>query len=262
MCDYLVAVESAHSEPVPVPPQVQKDLGVWAEAVRTAGLGLPIPGRPLQPSLLALRFVSDAAGAQFAKIAGRFIPIPNRDDRGAASVGYLPGGQIWFYSRVIWPKNLLLHARDTNDHAYGCKSPTLEAVRVLLPFLTVPQHMIGHDILLHTDNEAVVYGWASRRIKNDHSASIIIRCVHVISALLGCRVYIEHLAHMSTTEAILADHLTIDSMTGPAEQTVLAGIKPHPVPKPLVDWLEHPTEDWTLVDRLLEHVSNIVQPLM
>jgi hypothetical protein len=241
-----------------VPTQVKVDLGVWAEAVRSAGKGLPIPERPRKPSIQAFKFYSDAAGAQFTKVKGRFIPVPNQEKRGAASIGYLPDGTVWCCSRVTWPQHLLMSARDANDHAYGCKSPTLEAVGTLLPFLTVLEYLVGKETILFTDNEAVMYGWESRRVKNDESASILLKCIHVIAHFLSCTVYIEHLPRMSSEEAALADHLTRESTTSPAELDIIDGLEHHPIPASLMDWLEDPSEDWSLVDRLLDSVRQIV----
>jgi hypothetical protein len=81
---------------------------------------------------------------------------------------------------------LLLKARDSADHAYSCKSPTLEAVVMALPFLCCPEKLVGKEVLLLTDCEAVVYGWDARKVANDKSASIILRTVHIIAAFLGC----------------------------------------------------------------------------
>jgi hypothetical protein len=79
---------------------------------------------------------------------------------------------------IMWPTALLIHARDGADHAYGCKSYTLEAIALALPLLCCPQALVGKELVLLTDNEAVDYGWQSRSIANDEPASIIIRAVH------------------------------------------------------------------------------------
>jgi len=81
---------------------------------------------------------------------------------------------------------LLLKARDFANHAYSCKSPTLEAVAMALPFLCCPEKLVSKEVLLLTDCEAVVYGWDARKVANDKSASIILRTVHIIAAFLGC----------------------------------------------------------------------------
>jgi hypothetical protein len=244
-----------------LPSQAVKELRVWTLAADTAALGLPIPHRRPQPSLAAVTFVSDAAGAKFVRINGRFIPYGQQGDRGAASINALEDGPIWFCACVTWPTSLLLHARDSADHAYGCKSPTLEAIALALPFLCCPETLVGKEVLLLTDNEPVVYGWESRSIANDESASIIIRAVHLISTYLGCWVTVRHLPRMSSPSAILADSLTRKSTTSDAVRLAVREAVPRQVPQPLTDWLHNPTEDWELPARLLESVKTRIMLL-
>lgn len=110
-------------------------------------------------------------------------------------------------------KHFLLKARDNRDHAYGCKSSTLEAVGILLPFICSPTSVAGREIILLTDNEPIVYGWDSRKVKNDESASILIRALHIISFFLGSEVTVRHLPRMATPLATLADQLSRSSTT-------------------------------------------------
>ena len=232
----------------------RQDLRIWAAAVISATDGLPISPRPTLPPSNALVFVSDAAGAQFSKVQGRFIPLPPSDSRGGASINEFSNSDLWFCSRVTWPITFLTTARDTSDHAYGCKSSTLEAIAAILPFLTIPSILRNRDIILLTDNESVVYGWLSRRIPQDTSASIFIRALHIISVFLNCNVTIRHLPRMSTPAATLADQLTRDSTTQATQRRAIhEALQPQP-PQPLIDWLSNPSEDWSLPLRLLDHV--------
>jgi hypothetical protein len=126
-----------------LPPQAASDLRIWVQAAMSATNGLPIPHRQPAPSLAVLTFISDAAGARFTKVNGRFIPYGEQHDRGAASISSPEDGAIWFCARLTWPSYLLLKARDSADHAYGRKSPTLEAVAMALPFLCCPEKLVG-----------------------------------------------------------------------------------------------------------------------
>ncbi len=163
ICDYLVQVEAlGKGQAVLVPLQLQKDLHVWVAAVYTAVHGLPIQARPVDPSLTALHFTADASGAKFVQVAGRFVPVRNQENRGAACLGHSLQDIVWFCSRITWPDSLMVTARVSKDHAYGCKSPTLEAVGVLLPFFTAPHLMRIREVVMHTENEAVVYSWKSK----------------------------------------------------------------------------------------------------
>jgi len=253
---FLASFSENDTEARLLPPQAAQDLKVWALAAHTAAVGLPIPHRQPLPSLAALCFVSDAAGASFAKVDGRFIPFGDKNDRGAASISAMEDGPVWFCSRITWPAFLLLKARDAADHAYGCKSPTLEAIAMALPFLCCPEHLIGREVLLLTDNEAVVFGWDSRKVANDESASIIIKTIHLIASFLGCWVTVQHLPRNSTDSAKLADSLTRRSTTTRSDLYVIRNAKGGKIPSALTRWLAYPFEDWSLPNRLLQDVKH------
>jgi len=249
-----LSIHGAQAAPMPLPARL--DLKVWANVAAAAVGGLPIPCRPTHPSAAALNFASDAAGARFAKINDRFIPFADQDGRGAASISAIEDGDIWFCARITWPDALMLTARDAADHAYGCKTPTLEAIAAILPFLCCPEALIGREVVLHTDSEAVVYGWESKRVNNDVSSSIIIRALHLISCYLGCSVFISHLPRMSNDSAKLADHLTRISSTT-ADDILAISEAPQPVvPPELWNWLRNPSDDWSLSTRLLSAVQS------
>jgi hypothetical protein len=238
--------------------QAIADLQVWANVINASPTGLPIPRRPTEPPLSALSFYSDAAGARFVKSHGRFLPFASPDNRAAVSLSLSPSGPAWFYAYAQWPVSFLLHARDSQDHAYGCKSTTLEAIGLLLPFLCCPSHLANRDIVLFTDNEALVYGWQSRRVRHDVSASIFIRAIHLISAFLNCTVLVRHLPRLSTPTAILADALTRSSTSLPHHLSAVSAAPPSPVPQILKDWLDFPSEDWSLALNLLSTVESLL----
>ena len=147
------------------------------------------------------------------------------------------------------------HVRDSLDHAYGCKSSTLEAVGLLLPFLCIPQLLVNKSVLLLTDNEALTYGWDSKKIRHDVSASIFIRALHIITFYLGCHVHVQHIPRNSTFLATIADGLTRDSSRTPEVLSHLTGVAPFGPPEVLWRWLQDPREDWQLAFRLLDSVK-------
>jgi hypothetical protein len=103
-----------------------------------------------------------------------------------------------------------------------------------------------------------VFGWGSRKITNDTSASILIRAIHIISFYLGCSVSIQHLPRRSTTLAELVDDLSRSSTTGPAQLQLIRRAYSLPIPHALQDWLQNPSEDWTLPLTLLNHVKSVL----
>ena len=144
------------------------------------------------------------------------------------------------------------------DHAYGCKSPTLEVIALILPFLTIPHLIYGTDILLLTDNMSVVYGWESRKIRNDTSASIFIKTLHILSFYLGCNISVQHLPRQSTAGTVLADALSRQKTTTREVQDAVSTALQPPVPTILMEWLHRPVEDWALPLRILHYVQSII----
>jgi hypothetical protein len=240
---------------LPVPTEVQNDLRIWAAAVLTAGKAIPIPCRPTPHLPSALIFASDASGAQFAKTGGRFITLPYEGDRGAVSINAIEDDDIWFFASVVFPRHFLLQHRDSADHAYGCKSSTLEAVGILLPFLCCPEVLVGREVTLLTDNEALVFGWEKRRVPHDNTASILLRALHIISIFLGASVEVRHLPRMSTPSAELTDALTRSTTTKPYHLAAISVVPAVQIPAALTDWLNEPSEDWNLPFALLKHVQ-------
>jgi len=238
-----------------LPVQATADLRVWAAVVEASAASLPIPHRPVPPSLSALHFVSDAAGARYVTVKRRRIPTEKPGDRGAAAVGITSSGSIWFCARVTWPTFLLLHARDERDKAYGCKSTTLELVGLLLPILTIPHVLQGREVCLHVDNIAAVYGWENRGVKNDTSASVLLRALHIISSYLGCTVHVLHLPRMSTPVARLADRLSRRRTTTYLDKRRIRRALRPPIPSALQKWLADPKTDWDLPSALLLDVQ-------
>jgi len=232
-----------------------RDLRVWAAAVASTVTPMPIPHRPLSPSLSTLHFISDAAGARYVSVHNRRLPSDTPGNKGAASIGILDSGHIWFCSKVTWPEHLLLHARDENDRAYGCKSTTLEVIGLILPIITIPHILRGREVCLHVDNIAVVYGWENRGAKRDHSASIFLRALHILSAFLGCIVHVRHIPRMSTPDARLADRLSRRQTTTPLDSNRISSALKPTLPRSLTRWLQQPKADWNLPMDLLRDVQ-------
>jgi hypothetical protein len=255
----LVAFKENNDILLPIPKEVKDDLCVWAAAMDTVVQGLPIPSRPSPHLPSALLFTSDASGAQFNKHQGRFITIPYEGERGAASINAIENDDIWFYASITFPKSFLLEKRDASDHAFGCKFSTLEAVGIILPFLCCPALLIGREVTLLTDNEALVFGWDKRRVPHDTSASIFIRAIHIISSFLGSSVEVRHLPRISTPSAELVDALTRSTTTLDIHKEAVSNIPPAVIPQVLTDWFENPQDDWSLPLSLLTYVQNLIQ---
>ncbi|MBM3939053.1 MAG: hypothetical protein FJ333_10450, partial [Sphingomonadales bacterium] len=101
------------------PAQARSDLNVWAAAISRSVGRLPIAHRPMPVPCTALNFVSDAAGAKFARVNGQHVPVGDNAGLGVAAIGVRDQGHFWFAHVVPWPSFLLNHARDAASKAYG-----------------------------------------------------------------------------------------------------------------------------------------------
>jgi len=256
--NFLIQFQEDQDKKLSPSAEVRRDLKIWAAAIHTISSGFPIPPRPSEHLPSAIMFVSDASGAQFVKSCEKFITLPYEGDRGAASINAIEDDFIWFHANLTWPRPFLLQHRDSSNHAYGCKSSTLEAIALILPFLCIPNALIGKEVTLLTDNEALVFGWEKRRVPHDNTASIFLRALHLISCYIGASVEIRHLPRMSSPSARLADALTRSTTTEEIHKEAVSTAPPMPIPAELYEWLDRPSEDWSLPDRLLSHAQRIL----
>ncbi len=224
----------------PLPAQAESDLRVWCNFIRSAHLPLPIPGPELPPALSAVVFTSDAAGAPSVKVKGVLQPNCASHDRGVASVALRANGSAWYCCRLVWPRHFIAKARDEKGVFYGFKSTTLEAIGLLLPFITMPEFMSGRAVVLQVDNVAVVRGWHTKSIAKDSSASAI------MSHRLACTVHVEHVSRRSTPGSELADRLSRRSTTAAKHRRLIRDAAQPRVSGGLLDWLAAPSPDFSL----------------
>jgi hypothetical protein len=174
-----------------IPMELKNEIWIWAKAILKNSDSYPIPHELVNPGIYAKTFVSDAAGGFYFK---------KQIDHGCASVQLNREGDVCSVSKVLWTPEFLQFA----DHNLG----VLEAVGLLLPFLSVPGELKNREIILQTDNLAVVFAWSKRYAKNDEKLSLFIQTLHVIEAALPCKIYVEHVHRCSTYAAWLADAFT------------------------------------------------------
>ena len=77
---------------------------------------------------------------------------------------------------------------------------------------------------------------------------MFVKALHIIEAYLGSRP-----RSRSNWETECADNLYRERTTGFLEKQLLSRFCAK-TPEVLTKWLENPVEDWTLVDRIVEHV--------
>lgn len=239
-----------------IPTVVRSDLSIWSNMIRSSISGLPIHPRPALPSMNALTCTSDAAGIDLSL-------GPNSSGNvqfGAASILHSRDQRKFMkISRIFWPQHFIFYAEDSKGTRLAAKSSTLEAIGILLPFLSFPEILKGSSVILYVDNTSVIHGWRRKHLKNDLEASVIIRTVHILASYLHCRVHVEHAPRMSTPAASLADHLSRSSSTSSEEEKMARTLECPPVSPTIVGWLENPFLDWNLPLACLQELEKKIE---
>jgi hypothetical protein len=240
-----------------VPTVLKLDLNIWRNFVKHASTGYPIATVIENPPLFPISFVTDAAGTSWEWSEKGRINTTKPGDRGAAAIQH-NGNQVTFISVIRWPNNLMLNSRSSTNLRMGSKSATLETVGILLPFLTKPNELKDQYVVIEVDNLAVVFAWEKRYSKTDPETSLLIRCLHVIEARLNCKIYVKHLKRRSNRWATLADDLTRESTITESLATAIAHIPIQKPTGPIWDWLNHPTLDWNLPMKMVQHLDGLI----
>ena len=102
-----------------------------------------------------------------------------------------------------------------------------------------------------------VWGWEKAYVSGDDMASMLIRCLTLLSARLSCIVHVRHLPRVSDWEARLVDRLSRKSTTTSFDEKLLANFRVSP-PADFVDWLMNPTEDWVLPGKLCRFLDSVL----
>ena len=166
-----------------VPARLRKDLETIAKVAEDTKFGMPIAEMISRPGLSALTFYTDAAGASFTFAGGKRIFHDNHG-KGVASIGGTGMEDIWGWSRLSWPDNLLTGLKDEKGCFFGCKSTTLESIGVLIPLITFPDIVSNKQLVFKIDNAAVMWGWQTGYVRNDETASEVLKCVQYLSLTL------------------------------------------------------------------------------
>jgi hypothetical protein len=226
---------------------VKNELQISAKCIAYAAKGLPIPTIRLNPPLVHFSFVSDAAGAAYTYRRGHRVHISEPGDRGVASLD-ITGPTFSFVAILKWPMEFLVK--------YGTQSSVFEAIGLLLPFIAIPSQLQNSHILLLVDNEAFAKAWLRRVAKYNETMAIFVQTLHLLEAMLPCRIYVHYLKRCSTKPARIVDQLSRTSTTTETTWKEINNITPNVVEGPLLHWLQHPSPDWQLPYLLLDHTKS------
>jgi hypothetical protein len=241
-----------------IPEALKKDLWVWKKCIADSRQGYPIRGFVDEPPLNPTTIISDAAGAALEWIDGKSVNKTIANDRGVASILY-KGKKVLKTTTMSWPGNLLMGLKNRNGSYFGTKSGTLEAVGLILPFVSYPSELIGKKIVLQVDNTSLIYGWEKHYCKNDPETSLLLCVLHVIEVYLPCKIHVQHVKRCSTTMARIVDQLTRTSTTTAKTLRKIENSERFMPKGAMHKWLKQPTLDWSLPEKIVKEISVLLK---
>jgi hypothetical protein len=173
-------------------------------------------------------------------------------------VGFGLEEEVSFAMQMFWPEELK-RCFDRKEGSFGDKSLFLEFVGLLLPFLAVPKSLANQHVILKVDNIGCYFAGENKNVSKDPHASVLVRALVLISSYLSCYVHVEHLPRVLAWDAKLCDRLSRDRTTLQSDRQLLNSFGNHKCNIVLEDWLRNPTVDWSLCDKLLNIVKNMVE---
>jgi hypothetical protein len=191
----------------------EEGLRTWWAVIEDEAL-LTICSRSCEPTLARKVFTSDAAGMpKDGTLMG---------NRGVGLEGPDETGHILIVFQHMWSDDMLMYSKDDKGTRMGDKTTTLELVGVLLPFVLFLTKLVNQHIVLQVDNMAAVWGWEKIYVSGDNMASMLLRCIVLLSARLGSVVHVRHLPRVSDWEARLADKLSRERTTTNFDRKLLS----------------------------------------
>ena len=221
------------------------DLRVWYNFMKD-NVDIPICHEYSAKPLSYTSFTSDAAGSSASSI----------QRIGCGNIGFDTQGVIVFAYQIFWPLGILEKVKDVKNSALGNKTTTLEFLGILIPFLVIPEQLKNQHIEVKVDNTGCFFGWLNKKASCDVMASILIRALHVISYYLECIIHIEHRPRKSNWDALVTDRLSREKTTTRQDRKLLNSFDLPAIPLVLEQWMDSPTEDWSLPMKLLNYVKD------
>ena len=230
-----------------LPHAAKEELNFWAGFLTDCDPWHRICPPYHSPPLCPVIFTSDAAGMP--------TNCGTRTRLGAASISTSEDGSTFFAQRIWWDRKFIMSAKDEKGTRYGDKSTTLEAIGLLLPLLAIPHLLVNKHIVLRVDNIGCYYGMLNKRCSGDKTASVIIRTIVLLEAVLGSRIHLEHLPRRSNWESETVDDMSREDTTDFFQHTMLERFSHLDRPTVIEDWMKNPMPNWDLA----QNIVNIVR---
>ena len=251
MCPFLLAfrsplikmlstAEETGKPEIAVSEQVKKDLMIWYTAIEDCEKGLPIPCEPCQPNIwhktVAVSTLENKDMQRRSGKAGLGCYCSNEDGEPMLSFCYL-----WEISEAI-------------DLRIAEESESLLFMGMLLALLKEKDQLRNQHIVINTCNITCSWAWEKKYEKNSEMASALIRCLAIMSAYLGSYIHIEYRKQPKCWEEISAEKISRNSGANSSCPDLSVSSMNSEWPVWAVEWLKKPRIDWSLADKLRNHL--------
>jgi hypothetical protein len=239
-------LESGETEGV-LPHAAKEELNFWAGFLEDRNPWHKINPPQHAPPLCPVVFTSDAAGCP--------TNCAKKGKLGVACIGTSGNGSVMFAQRMWWDKYFISTSKDEKGVRYGDKTTTLETMGLLLPFLAIPANLVNKHILLRVDNLGTVYGLQNHSCSGDKAASVLIKAITLLGALLGSAIHVEHLPRRSDWEAEMVDDMSREKTTDEYQRMMLDRFNGLDEPTVLLEWMKNPLPNWDLAREIISVVK-------
>jgi hypothetical protein len=230
-----------------LPHAAKEELNFWAGFLEDRNPWHKINPPQHAPPLCPVVFTSDAAGCP--------TNCAKRGKLGVACLGTSGNGSVMFAQRMWWDKYFISTSKDEKGVRYGDKTTTLETMGLLLPFLAIPANLVNKHILLRVDNLGTVYGLQNHSCSGDKAASVLIKAITLLGALLGSAIHVEHLPRRSDWEAEMVDDMSREKTTDEYQRMMLDRFSGLDEPTVLLEWMKNPLPNWDLAREIISVVK-------
>jgi len=222
-------------------PTFKKQLYFWWVMLKTTNSVVSIPAPDRFPAW-TLEFYTDAAGGSLIS-------------PGHGTGGH--GGDFWFY--IPWGHRINCGMRGTDGKRFSRKLSALELVGPLVCVSAARKSCRRRPVRIWVDNSGSVGIWRKGYSTSCQLCTTLVNAIGRVTAALGCTLSIDKIARCSDNNTELADHLSKANFTAffngwPADRP--RSPEPAWIPPAILAWIDSPTVDTMLGDRILSQISD------
>jgi len=227
---------------LPVTEECCKQLMFWLHLLNACKQNITIPkGNETLPPW-TIEAYTDAAGGSLEEL-------------GKGTGGVLQSN--WFY--VPWAKRINAGAWKVEGIKVGRKLSALELIGPLIAVVAARKSARGGALRIWVDNSGSVAIWQKGYSTSCALASCIVTTIAAVAAALNIKVQLAKITRCSSVGAAMADALSKADFTRFRNEAQTAGIRmntdPEVIPTTLLSWIDKPTVDFQLANRILEELA-------